>query len=192
MKKKRPQPRWNVTRQRLPDHHQWNAPPGYKIFVADRGAWSFNFPETWVIATLGPPIELRDSPPPDEKARIMVTTYYLPKDIDWSGLPLLPMLEDAVRGTDRKYPVLEQGKAITEPRPDIELVWLQNKFMDPVENRPAFSRMAVARGYDLQLLITMDFWESDYDKHAPTWDEVLRSLQMGRFIKDPLLGDIQH
>src|SRR5688572_3343318 len=50
-KKKNSFPRPTKT-LKMKDDHTWDAPKGYKIVVADKGAVSFNIPRTWVIAKL--------------------------------------------------------------------------------------------------------------------------------------------
>jgi hypothetical protein len=182
---------------RLADNHTWSAPNGYKIFVVDRGAVSFNIPESWVFTKVDP-IEILDRPEPDDNARIMVTVWNLPPGVDWSGLPLAPLMAQAAAKSDDdskeepKTEIVSQSEVRTIKRPDIELVWMEQKFIDPKEKRPAFSRMALARGYDIQIFITFDFWVDDLKKSEPVWHELLDSLQMGRYIEDPTKGVTLH
>ncbi|MEP7291574.1 MAG: hypothetical protein ABI835_07305, partial [Chloroflexota bacterium] len=61
-----------------------------------------------------------------------------------------------------------------------------------VEPREAFSRIAVVRYLGIHLLITFDYWVDHAKKMTPVWDELLRSLQMGRYIADPLKGETLH
>lgn len=170
---------------KLKDNHSWTAPAGYKILVLDRGAVSFNIPEAWFVAKFEP-IEIHDAKPPDDNARISVSFWQFPPGIDWTGLPLAPLLSKATEGS--KLEILERSEVFTSPRTDLEMVWAQHRFMDPVEKREAYSRFAFARGWDVQVLITFDFWVSDLEKSDPVWDEVLRSLQLGRVIEDPTQG----
>jgi len=71
-------------------------------------------------------------------------------------------------------------------------VWTEHRFLDPVEKREAHSRIATARGWDVQVLITFDFWVDDAANMRPVWNEVLRSLQLGRTIEDPTKGAVLH
>ena len=50
----------------------------------------------------------------------------------------------------------------------------------------------MARGWDVQALITFDFWVDDAPKLEGMWTEILRSLQLGRKIDDPTKGVILH
>jgi hypothetical protein len=174
---------------RLQKNHTWKAPDGYKIVVLERGAVSFNVPEGWFLAKLEP-VELYDREPPDDDARISVSYWRLPPGVDWTGLPLDAMLADATK--DGTLQVLERGELVKSTRSDIELVWSEHHFMDPQENREAYSRVALARGFNIQVLITADFWVDDLAKLKPVWAEVLRSLQLGRVIADPTKGVTLH
>jgi hypothetical protein len=177
-------------RMKMAENHSWEAPDGYKIMVIDRGAVSFNFPENWIVAKLEPHLELHDAEPPDDEARLSVSFWRTPPGIDWTDLPLAPLLAKASEGS--KLEILARSEIIRFPRADLEIVWTEHRFMDPVEKREAYSRIAMARGWDVHVLITFDFWVSDAEKLAPMWDEALRSLQLGRTIADPSKGVIKH
>lgn len=170
---------------RLADNHTWDAPKGYKILVAERGAVSFNIPQNWVIGKFEP-LEVNDKEPPNDNARISMSYWRLPPGIDWSGLPLVRMLSDSIK--DDTLDVLERGEVVRSPRTDIELVWIERRFMDSGEHREAFSRNALARGWNVQALVTFDYWADDAPKMVRHWDELLRSLQLGRVIEDPTKG----
>jgi hypothetical protein len=175
------------TTLKMKDNHTWKAPAGYKIVVLDRGVVSFNIPVEWVVAKTEPNFEMNDKAPPDDDARVSVSFWRTPPGIDWSGLPLLPLLADATKES-RANDILDQGEIIRSPRSDIELVWREQRFVDPVEKREAYTRVAVARGFDVQALITSDFWVSDQERLVPIWAEILNSLQLGRYIEDPTKG----
>jgi hypothetical protein len=180
------------TTHRLADNHTWKAPPGYRIFVIDRGAVSFNFPTSWVLTKLEPTVEILDAEPPNDNARIMATLWNLRQDVDWSGLPLDQLLVQSTTGGESERDILEKSEIFQPKRPDLELAWTEHRFLDPVEKREAFSRIALARYAGIHLLITFDFWVDDQRRMHPVWDELVRSLQMGRKIADPLKGDVLH
>jgi hypothetical protein len=175
---------------RLKDNHTWKAPKGYKIVVLDRGAVSFNIPEGWLLAKLEPHVELHDNPPPDDNARLSVSFWRTPPGIDWTGLPLAPLLTQAVEDSDLE--ILARGEVSPFTRTDLEMVWTERRFLDPEEKREAYSRIAMARGWDVHVLITFDFWVDDLKKFESMWEEVLRSLQLGRHIADPTKGVVLH
>jgi hypothetical protein len=174
---------------RLAADHTWKAPKGYKIVMADRGAVSFNIPESWHLAKMEP-LELLDREPPNDNARVSMSYWRLPAGIDWRGLPLAEMLTESTK--DHPHKILARGELVTSTREDIEIVWTEHRFEDPQENREAYSRFALARGWNVQALITFDFWIEDLEKSKPVWDEILRSLQLGRSIQDPTKGTILH
>lgn len=174
---------------RLKDNHTWKAPDGYKIVVIERGLVSFNVPQSWHVAKLEP-FELNDKAPPNDDARLTTSFWRLPPGVDWSGLPLVPLLAKATEGSDLE--ILERSDIFPTPRTDLEMIWTEHRFMDPVEKREAYTRIMVARGWDVQVLITFDFWVIQAKKFRPVWDEVLRSLQLGRYVEDPTKGDILH
>lgn len=189
MKHKKHRQQFQKKTFRLKDNHTWRAPDGYKIVVLDRGAVSFNVPHSWVVAKTQP-FEMNDAEPPDDNARLTISFWQLPLGVDWSGLPLIPMLTESVK--DSELHILGQSEVTTSARSDLELVWMQQHFMDPKEPREAYTRIALARGWDVQVLITFDFWVDDARKFTPVWDEVLRSLQLGRHIEDPTKGAVLH
>ena len=39
-------------------------------------------------------------------------------------------------------------------------------------------------------LITFDLWADDVAKYDPAWQEALRSLTLGLYIKDPTVGPL--
>jgi hypothetical protein len=188
MPKKQP-PRMQKSVLRLQKNHTWKAPSGYKILVVERGLLSFNFPEKWILKKMDP-IEIHDGEPPDDNARLMVSFWRLPPGVDWTGLPLAPMLEQSVVTGERQ--IISTGKPIKMPRQDMEMYWLEQRFIDEVEPREAYSHICAARGSDIQVLITFDFWADVRRAYLPVWQEVIRSLLLGRFIADPTKGEILH
>ena len=40
---------WLKEKYKLKKNHNWKAPDGYRIFVADRGAVRFNIPDGWIV-----------------------------------------------------------------------------------------------------------------------------------------------
>jgi hypothetical protein len=182
-------PRWERQVLRLKDKHTWKAPPGYKIFVADRGAVRFNYPRTWVIVPASDCIQLYDHPSPNDNCRLAVSYLRLPA-VDWSGLPVADLIPTALLGDTR--PVTARGQIVAVARDDLEAAWIEIRFVDPQEHREALSRLAIARGSNLQALITFDFWAEDRERLIPIWDEVMRSVELGRYVADPTVGDVLH
>ena len=142
-----------------------------------------------MIAPASDCIEIYDKQPPDDDCRLAVSYLPLPA-IDWSGLPLTQLIVTAKKSDRRK--ILSHSEIVHVPRTDLELAWTEVRFMDSQEHREAFSRLAIARGSNLQALITFDFWVEDASRLNSVWDEVLRSVELGRYVDDPTSGDVLH
>lgn len=177
--------RWTREVRKLPRGHAWKARPGYKIFVADRGAVRFDYPGDWIVRPGDDAdIEVRDREPPDDDCLLQLTLLRLHPGIDWRGPPLPELLAEATRG-DRRV-VTSRGEIISVQRDDLELAWQENRFIDVTQgNREAVSRACLARRGTILPLITMDFWLDHLDRFGPVWDEVLRTLQLGVYVADP-------
>jgi hypothetical protein len=178
---------WNKEVLKLQKSHSWKAKPGYRIFIADKGAVRFDFPDNWVVIPDDDSIKFHDADPPDDNCRLAVS-YIRLAPIDWSGLPLSQLVQTVVEGDERG--ITHQSEMHETKRPDLELAWTEISFIDPVEKRDARSRICLGRGSNIQPLITMDFWAEDTEKFAPVWNEVLRSLQLGMYIEDPTRGHV--
>jgi hypothetical protein len=183
-----PQPK----RMQLKENHSWKAPAGFKIVVLDRGAVSFNIPEKWFVAKMEPTFEMHNAAPPDDDARLSVTFFRTQPGIDWSGLPADALLQQSLQGVADRETVGTSG--ITRvPRTDIEVVWAEQRFIDPVEKpREAFTRVTLARGFDIHAIISFDYWVNQAAQFRPVWNEMVRSLQIGRVIADPTKGETLH
>lgn len=182
-----------MTKQKLAANHSWTAAKGYKVVAIERGAVIFNIPVDWVLEKLQP-VEIYDKKPPDDNARLSVSFWRLPPGIDWTDLPIDKLLTDASdpKHNQRELEILESGPVKKASRTDLELATRFQRFVDPQEKREAYTYMATARGWDVHVLITFDFWKDDLPKCAPVWDEALRSLQLGYNIEDPTKGITRH
>lgn len=176
-------------RLRMQANHTWTAPKGFKILVIDRGAVSFNIPRDWHLEKLEP-VELYDKPQPDDNARLTVSFWRLPGGVDWSKLPLDELLLKSTEDADGNHDIIERGEVITVAREDVAIIWTRHKFIDPVEKREAYTLIAMGRGWNIHILATMDVWVEDLTKYQHVWDELLRSLQLGRYIEDPTRGEV--
>ena len=179
--------KWDQHTLKLSGPHGWHARPGFKIFVADRGAVRFDFPDDWlVIPDENGTIKFHDKQPPDDDCTLAMTVMYLPLG-DWSGLALPTLLDQVVAGDGRA--ITDRGPVHPGTRTDLDLAWTEIRFRDATQgDRPARSRICLARAENIQPLITFDFWEDDSARFGPAWDEVLRSLRVAEPILDPTLG----
>lgn len=191
MSKKKQAPLPTPKTFKLKENHSWKAPAGFKIVVLDRGAVSFNIPEKWFVAKTEP-FEIHNAVPPDDDVRISVTFFRTQAGIDWSGLPANALLEHSLKDVaDRD--TLGTTTITRIARSDIEVVWAEQRFIDPVEKpREAFTRVTLARGFDIHAIISFDYWVNQAAQYRPVWSELVRSLRIGRVIADPLKGETLH
>lgn len=181
--------KWTKRTHRLRADHGWRAKPGYQIFVANRGEVRFDFPVGWVMAPgEDAHITIRDREPPDDDCLLQLSIWHLPPGVDWTGIPIARLLEESVHD-DSRAPTT-RGEMHYEKRADLELAWFEGRLVDPAENRDAISRACLARGGDILPFITMDLWVDDLERFGPVWDEVLRSLRLGDYVKDPRVGQV--
>jgi hypothetical protein len=178
--------KWDKRTLKLPEKHGWHARPGFKIFVADRGAVRFDFPNDWVVEPGDDgSIKFHDKQPPDDDCTLAMSVMRLPPG-DWSGLKLSFLVEKLVEKDTRGSTL--RGKIIEVHRADLDLAWAEVEFTDPNEKRLARSRTCVARASNIQPLITFDFWVDQAPQLGKIWDEILRSLRVAEPILDPTLG----
>ncbi|RUL85038.1 hypothetical protein [Tautonia sociabilis] len=178
---------WEKKTLQLEEGHGGLARPGYNVLVADRGAVRFDYPEDWVIvpAETGS-IRLHDRLPPDDDCTLQMTVFHLNPEVDWSSLPLRPLIEKLLED-DARF-VLDRGEVVSFRRGRLEVAWSEIRFMDPSEARPAYSRTCIARCREIQPLITFDYWESDARRCREVWETVLATLRLGETITEPEIG----
>ncbi|KAM3097931.1 hypothetical protein ACKFKF_18585 [Phormidesmis sp. 146-12] len=184
-KRKKDDLRWIKETLELKEDHRWQSKPGYKIFVADRGAVRFDVPHDWHFEPDVKSFKFLDRKPPDDDCRLEMSFNRLPQG-DWSLFPLQHTLKKIVE--DEKRNVIETGEIITLKRQIARIVWTEVKFIDAGENREAFSRICIGLGSNVQCLITFDYWADQADRLTPVWDQVLDSLVLGLYIRDPKTG----
>ncbi|MBW4642108.1 MAG: hypothetical protein KME23_03675 [Goleter apudmare HA4340-LM2] len=185
-KRKKSNLQWiKQTLELKPDHH-WESSSGYKIFVANRGAVRFNVPQNWVFEPQDKSFKFLDNKPPNDDCCLEVSFNQLPPN-DWSQFPLKRTLRKIMEDDSRN--VIERGEIITVKRQTARIVWTQIKFIDTqAEPREAFSRTCIGLGSNVQCLITFDYWADQAEQLIPIWDEVMRSLTLGLYIRDPRTG----
>jgi hypothetical protein len=184
-KRKKDDLRWIKETLELKEDHRWQSKPGYKIFVADRGAVRFDVPHDWHFEPDVKSFKFLDRKPPDDDCRLEMSFNRLPQG-DWSLFPLQHTLKKILE--DEKRDVVETGEIITLKRQTARIVWAEIKFIDTGENREAFSRICIGLGSNVQCLITFDYWADQADRLTPVWDQVLDSLVLGLYIRDPKTG----
>ena len=181
--------RWSKNTRKLRKDHGWTARPGCRIFVADRGAVRFQFPDSWVVSPDPDSVKIRDKPYPDDDCVLAVSYLRLPR-MDWSSLPLSSLVEVATQGDER--PIHYWGNVVEASRGGLDIAWREMRFTDPEGQQDARSRLALARQGGIQALITFEFWESDSERRERVWDLVLETLELDGYIEDPTRGPIIH
>lgn len=175
---------WTKQTLRLKENHGWKCKPGYRIFVADRGSVRFDFPDDWIVRPADDgTIHMHDREPPHDDVRLSLTVIYLRDDIDWSELKVPAVLREiTAKGTreDSEYgPVIE----VKNPRHD--LAWSETNYPDPENQRMVRSRTALARYSNIQIVLTLDYYDEFSARFGKVWDEILRTLVLGDYIEDP-------
>src|SRR6185436_12830067 len=95
---------WTSGSMPLPAGHGWKARPGSRIFVADRGAVRFEFPEGWLVRPDSDSIKFYDKTPPDDDCVLAFSYLRLPP-ADWSSLSLSVLVEQACGSEKREQQV---------------------------------------------------------------------------------------
>ncbi len=177
--------KWIKQTLELDKDHLWRSKPGYQVFVAGRGAVRFDVPVGWHFEPKKDSFRFTDKPGEAADCGLEVSFNLLPPG-DWRQLPIEKIMVDLV-AQDSRNPI-ETYDIVTLPRQTAHVVWTEFKFIDPGENREAFSRTCVAIGSGVQCLITFEYWPEDGDRFRPVWDEVLNTLTLGLYIDDPRTG----
>ncbi len=174
-----------VEKLKLKDNHTWKSKPGYSICVIDRGLVRFDYPSDWIVEPDEGAVHLHDRPPSVESCDLGVSIFRLPA-AHIQELCLDDMLRETL-GKDRK--AYEQSEIHNMVRGDLEIAWLQQKYIDAEYKRDARFRVALARGPTL-CLISMNYWSNRAAGLERVWEEVLRTLVMGMQIADPTAGPV--
>lgn len=184
-KRKKHDLNWVKQTIELAEDHNWKSQPNTRIFVAGRGAVRFDVPHDWHFEPQENSFQFLDRKPPNDDCRLEVSYNLLPP-ADWTDFPLRNLLKQVVEDDSREPS--EMGEIHQLKRQTARIVWTQIEFIDPQENRPAYSRIAIGLGSGVQCLITFDYWVDDAERVTPVWDMVMSSLVLGLFIRDPRTG----
>ncbi|GFE68259.1 hypothetical protein [Chroococcus sp. FPU101] len=184
-KRKKHDLNWVKQTIELAEDHNWKSQPNTRIFVAGRGAVRFDVPHDWHFEPQENSFQFLDQKPPNDDCRLEVSYNLLPP-ADWTDFPLRNLLKQVVEDDSREPG--EMGEIHQLKRQTARIVWTQIAFIDPQENRPAYSRIAIGLGSGVQCLITFDYWVDDAERVTPVWDMVMSSLVLGLFIRDPRTG----
>jgi hypothetical protein len=169
--------KWRKHSVPLPAKHKWQCKPGNHLFVADRGAISFEIPQTWItIPDKDGTVRIHDRRPPKDSARLSLTLFHLPPvQGGWGQYPLEQLLRQALNeAKDGPFDV----KRI--PRLDAEILWVEKKpSPDPENGRLIRCRQLMARANLVQPFITFEFYEDRARQFLPVWNDIVQSMKVG-------------
>jgi hypothetical protein len=174
-----------VEKLKLKDNHTWKSKPGFSICVIDRGAVRFDYPGNWIVEPDEGAVHLHDRPPSVESCDLGVSIFHVPAE-HVRELSLDDTLRETLGAERKPY---QQSEIHHITRGDLEISWLEQRYMDAEYSRDARFRVALARGPVL-CLISMNYWSKRAAALEPVWDEVLRTLVMGMRIADPTAGPV--
>ena len=191
---------WEMQSFDLPENHGWQAKAGNRIFVADRGAMRFEVPETWILEM---PKDSRSfqfydkKPTADADIRLDARVMYLAANhpsVDWAQVqpwnepPITDWLKKNLANDERKPTGV--GAPLTLRLNGMTVAWAEMDFIDPVEKRPAHTRLCYAMKTSVALMsiIAMDYWHDVADRARPAWSDVLGTLKLGEFVESPFRG----
>ncbi len=176
----------SVAKYKLKRNHSWKSKPGYSICVLDRGLVRFDYPQAWKVEAKDGSVYLHDLEALIECCDLGVSIFRLPAE----AIASLSMDELLLRSVDaERKPYLQSGIHLF-PRQDLEIVWLEQQYIENTQNRDARFRIALARG-PVVCLISLNYWTDRADKLEPVWDHVLGTLQLsGETINDPTKGPV--
>jgi hypothetical protein len=177
----------SVEKFKLKDNHTWKSKPGYSICVLDRGLVRFDYPSHWVVEPSEGAVLLHDSEPSMESCDLGVSLFRMPPEVI-AELSMEEMLLNSL-GAERNH--YEQSEVRRVQRPDVEIVWLEQKYIEKEYKRDARFRAALARGATL-CLITMNYWSSRAAGLERVWHDVMGTLQIGMQVSYPTAGPIVH
>ena len=195
---------WNEQIFNLPSNHGWTARPGNKVVVLDRGALRFEIPRGWIVEPSRSSLKLMDDEIADATMSLEVSVIYAGvrgRKVNWAGLPLGELIKNVTaerqpgfssrrKGKKRKQDETKVGPPTAIKLGNLEMAWVQTEFIDPGENRPAHSRIAVTRDPDASIhgLFTFSFWPEDIERAKGVWNDVLGTLKMGERYESPFRG----
>ncbi len=170
---------------KLKRNHTWKSRPGHSICVIDRGAVRFDYPSHWIVEPAEGAVHLHDRPPSVESCDLGVSIFPVPHQFVQSL-----SLEDTLRDTlGKEREPYQQSEFFHIARGDLEIAWLEQRYVEAQYRRDARFRVALARGPAL-CLISMNYWSDRAAELEPVWDEVLRTLVLGMSVEDPAAGPV--
>ncbi len=132
----------SVEKFKLKDNHSWKSKPGYSICVLDRGLVRFDYPSTWTLEIQEGAVMLHDREPSIESCDLGVSLFPIPADT----IADLSMDEMLLSSLHKERETHQQSEIHHVQRGDIEIVWLEQRYVDAGQKRDARLRVAIAQG----------------------------------------------
>ena len=173
----------DIEKLKLKDNHTWKSKPGYSICVLDRGLVRFDYPSNWIVEQDEGAVHLHDRQPAVESCDLGVSIFRVPPEYV-RELSLDEMLRETLDNHRKPY---RQSEIHNIARGDLDIAWLEQRYIDTEYKRDARFRVALARGPVL-CLVSMNYWSNRAAGLERVWDEVLRTLVMGMCVEDPTAG----
>jgi hypothetical protein len=168
---------------KLKNNHTWKSKPGYSICVLDRGLVRFDYPSNWIVEPDEGAVHLHDRQPSVESCDLGVSIFRVPPEYV-RELSLDDMLRETLDNNRKPY---RQSEIHNIARGDLDIAWLEQRYIDTEYKRDARFRVALVRGPVL-CLVSMNYWSNRAAGLERVWDEVLRTLVMGMPVEDPTAG----
>lgn len=180
--------KWEKTAYPVVKGHGWRAKEGNIAVSIGRGDMMFEVPREWILVPTETSIKAHEKQPPDDDIVLEASVIHAPPR-DWSDLPLLFLLQGML--ANQGNPVKPED-VIQVKRPAIQFAWTEYRQFHEKEQREAIWRTCVVRGGYLHGLITYGFWPEALELANKVWKDVLDSLQIAQFFKDPAMGPRLH
>ena len=176
----------SVEKLKLKENHTWKSRPGYAICVIDRGLVRFDYPSNWIVNPEDGAVHLHDRPPSIESCDLGVSVFRVAAQ-EIKELSLDAALRETLAKDPKK--AYEESEIHHIERGDLEIAWIEQRYVDDDYKRDARFRVALVRG-PVFCLISMNYWASRAASLNRVWDEVLRTLVMDLRVEDPTAGPV--
>jgi hypothetical protein len=114
---------------------------------------------------------------------LQVSSFRVPPGMSFHTMPIERILLDISKepeGSEVKEGE-KIGPLIPDERLDLDLVWRGSERIE--DGRVARARQCLARGNGVMVLMTLVYWEDDRDRLLPIWDEIMRTLRLGEYVR---------
>jgi hypothetical protein len=175
----------SVEKYKLKINHTWKSKPGYSICVLDRGLVRFDYPSNWIVESQDGAVFLHDREPSIESCDLGVSLFRISAE-EIAGVSMDEMLVNSLDSDRQPY---QQSEIRRVQKGDVEIAWLEQRYIESGQKRDARFRVALARGPVL-CLISMNYWSDRASGLERVWEEVLRTLVLGMHVDDPRAGPV--